>query len=395
MKKTLALLLAALLLLASAAALAESAPQMPPAPPSAEADTYTGSVRDYANKSMWFDSTVYHGFYTAYQIVKGNGDDTFDVDAFINSALGEKTLERIVYELVLIGDSNVACDYMVNYWKGRGVIEMPYYMDDADKAYVAYTPEYMLAEGNQQKYPIIFDYHGGGGTMFEATNHGFVEICFDNEFIVVCPSRVSTDFLIADMDAQLAELEAAGLPIDYTRIYVVGQSMGGMASFYMGAKDNRRVAALAANSSARGLYVASTAGDESSMGSWNATEADLANANFAPFFIQIGTCDMKQLPLSLDNVTGLVKWVAANGIDTVPAKNDDNVLGITADKVYTRRMDGTIYTFADYIHANGTVMGRVVAVDGMPHWTSPSYSINAWNFLKQFSRVDGELVISK
>ena len=371
-----------------------------PTVPTAESDDYTGFVRDYDSKEMWFDSTIYGGFYSAYQIVQGNGDDTFDIDAFINSQMGEKVLERIKYELVLLGDDKVADDYMIQYWQGRGIIETPNYMDDEDKAYVTYVPDYMTEEGNDKLYPVVFDYHGGGGTMFEATDHGWVEICYDNEFMVVVPNRVDAEYLVEDMDAQLAEMEAAGLPIDYTRIYCVGQSMGGMASFLMAAKNNSKVAAIAANSSARGLAVVGEDTQEQEeetviSADWNVTEEDLAATNYAPVMLQLGTCDMAQLPLSDDNVTGLGKWLAANGLTTVPEKTDDNVIGITADKVFTKRMDGAVHTFAQYLNENGVVMAQIIAVEGMPHWTAPSFAVNGWEFLSQFSRVDGQLVIAE
>ncbi len=60
----------------------------PPAPPTKESDDYSGPVIDYPDKKLWFDSTIYGGHFSAYQIMKGNGDNTFDIDAFINSKLG-------------------------------------------------------------------------------------------------------------------------------------------------------------------------------------------------------------------------------------------------------------------------------------------------------------------
>ena len=50
----------------------------PPAVPTQESPDYTGAIIDYPDKELWFDSTVYGGFYSAYQIMAGNGDDTFD-----------------------------------------------------------------------------------------------------------------------------------------------------------------------------------------------------------------------------------------------------------------------------------------------------------------------------
>ena len=71
--------LSALLALVMAVSLCMAPAMAVPAPvPTKEADSYTGPVIDYPDKELWFDSTVYGGFYSAYQIMAGNGDDTFD-----------------------------------------------------------------------------------------------------------------------------------------------------------------------------------------------------------------------------------------------------------------------------------------------------------------------------
>lgn len=187
--------LSALLALVMAVSLCMAPAMAVPAPvPTKEADSYTGPVIDYPDKELWFDSTVYGGFYSAYQIMAGNGDDTFDVDAFINSKQGELIMSRIRYELALLGDSQYASQTMIDYWAGRGVVEKVYNHDDPEHEWLAYIPDYITNNGSSGKsWPVVFCFHGGGGTLFEATNHGFVDLCYEQGFIVICPENENTN----------------------------------------------------------------------------------------------------------------------------------------------------------------------------------------------------------
>ncbi len=395
MKKMLALALAILMLLSSVAALAEAAPQMPPAPPSAEADSYTGFVRDYANKNLWFDSTVYHGFYTAYQIVKGNGDDTFDVDTFINSAMGEKILSTIIYELCLVGDSNYASDYMVNYWQGRGLIEKAYDTEEVATSWLTFTPDYMLEEGNADEYPVVFCFHGNGGTLFEAINHGFVNICYDNEFMVVVPdnNNMQADLVTGNITAYLDRMEAEGYPIDRTKVYVTGMSKGNMSSMYAGIVCSDIIAGVAGHSGSGFFFSIDQYSEDAVVSPLRVTAEQIAAANTMPLYIQTGACDMHQLPYTDAALVGINAWLDMLGVTNDALRTEDNMLGITADKVYTQYIDGTRHTLCEYFDADGINMMTLVGIDNHPHWVTPSYAQNAWDFLKTFSRVDGALVV--
>ena len=236
--------LSALLALVMAVSLC-MAPAM--AVPTKEADSYTGPVIDYPDKELWFDSTVYGGFYSAYQIMAGNGDDTFDVDAFINSKQGELIMSRIRYELALLGDSQYASQTMIDYWAERGVIETAYSSEDHDHEWLTYVPDYMMAEDNTRKYPVVFSHHGNGGSLFEAADHGFVHICYDEGFMVVVPENENSDadYTIRNLPRYLDEMEAKGYPIDRTRVYVAGISKGGATTLATGLACDDIVAAIA------------------------------------------------------------------------------------------------------------------------------------------------------
>ncbi|MBQ9031531.1 MAG: hypothetical protein IJ106_08805 [Parasporobacterium sp.] len=377
----------------------DSAEMAPPAAPTAESEDYAGPIREYEDKALWFDSTVYGGFYSPYQIVKGNGNEEFDIDLFINSEEGEKIMSLIRYELALLGDSEWASDEMIEYWAGRGIVETVYNHDDHDHEILVYTPDYMLAEDNTDVYPVIFCFHGGGGTLFEATDHGFVNIAYDNGFIVVCPENESIDFnyTVENLPAQLDWLEEEGYPIDRTKVYTSGMSMGGWASITCGVK-NADILAGAIVHSAANLGLSQVEGYENT---W--TLEEVAAAPQIPLYLEVGEKEgpttvldetVYQVPYSDGMITGLNAWLEKDGCNPAE-KTEDNNLGVTADRNYVETIDGAAYTFAEYDNADGVTMVKLACVENLPHWVSYSYAQIAWDFMKQFSRVDGELVIGE
>ena len=68
---------------------------------------------------------------------------------------------------------------------------------------------------------------------------------------------------------------------------------------------------------------------------------------------------------------------------------------MSADETYEEEIDGTTYTFADVYDENGTNVMKIVGVEGLPHWASYSYPNLAWDFMKQFSIVDGQRVVTE
>lgn len=372
----------------------------PPAPPTKEADTYTGPVIDYPDKKLWFDSTIYGGHFSPYQIMKGNGDDTFDIDAFINSKQGELMMSRIKYELALIGNGQWAGEEMVSYWKNQGVIETTHDADDPAHEWITYVPEYMYAEENAGKvYPVVFALHGNGNDLFTSQNLGYVHICYDNGFIVVTPEAENSDaaYMTENLPVFLDKMEAEGCPIDRTRVYVGGMSKGGQATLSIGLTCSDTVAAIAPHSSVFGMMLEGTSIESLLQGQvhtmqGNITQAQLDACGGMPTWLQIGESDMNQLPLAQGAIDSLNGWLAMNDCPTKATATDSNIIGITADKVYTQELDGTTYTFAEFYNTDGVKTMVVVGIKGLPHWVSYSYPQLAWDFMKKYSIVDGKRV---
>ena len=367
--------------------MAEVTNEQPPAPGTSESEDYQGDVIDYPDKNLWFDTTVYGGFMNAYEIVKNNGDDTFDIDSFINSELGELTFERIKDELCVLGDNQWGSDTVINQWKEKGIIEEIHNPEDEKNVYLTFVSDYMMEDGNEEKYPLVIDYHGGGGSLFESIDHGFVHISYDNKFIVACPEVDGTKTAYAEenLESLIDELVEQGYPVDESRIYLVGHSMGGIASLYGSLLHSDKIAAIGISGCSG--YFGTTMNFDTSL-----TEEMYSNANPVPMYLQIGTCDNNQWPFKEDVLNGVNSWLKLDGCKEAIA-SDDNILGFEADEVYEEQIDGTTYTFGDFNDEAGNNMVKFAAVEGLPHWVSPSYSAIAWEFMKSYSRSeDGTLL---
>lgn len=382
LKKALSLLLALVMVLSLGMTAAFAAP---PAAPTKESDDYTGPVIDYEDKELWFKSDIYGGFYSAYQIVKGNGDETFDIDTFINSKQGELILSRIKYELCLVGDQNYANEFMIDYWAGRGIIETAYDSDDKEHEWLTFVPEYMYDEENEGKtYPVVFCFHGNGGSLFEAVDHGFVDICYDEGFMVVVPENENSDGDVsaAMLPRYLDQMEKMGYPIDRTRVYTSGMSKGGRCSMYTAQKCSDIVAAAAGH----GCSFVLNPEHELSLFADDAFNA-------MPLYMAIGTSDMNQLPVQEKVIAGLNAWSDALGGGEIKAA--ENVMGIETGNDYDLALDGTTYHVHDVMNADGQNVMKLLAVEGLPHWVSYSYSKLAWDFMSQYSIVDGQRVFTE
>jgi len=359
-------------------------------PPAIELIVITKAY-DYPDKQLWYDTTIYGGNASAAKIVAGNGSKGFDIEKFINSEMGEKIMSMVKNELVIYGGKNWNHPDMMKYWTDRGVIKEIHNIEDTKHTWISYLPDYMKKKGNTQKYPVVFSAHGGGGTLFEAENHGFVTICHEKGFIVVAPENENSNAKVsaANLKSTLDEMEKLGYPIDRSRVYYTGMSAGGSASLYTGLKDYKLVAAIAAHSSPRPL-------DKTSDRYPQLITDDMYNIGTeVPMWLAVGEYDYAQLPLSEGTIAGLNSWLTMNGCSKTSATKD-NMIGITADSVTVKKLYGVNYIFADFYNKQGVKMNQIIGIQGHPHWVNPSFAGFAWDFMSKFSRSEnGKLIVNR
>ena len=101
--------------------------------------------------------------------------------------------------------------------------EINYVMDQS--GYFEWVPEEALAEDNTKTYPLVVTFHGSGDhPVFEAESQGWVKLAGKERFIVIAPGNNAG----AGAQKALIEEVCAKYPVDKSRIYCTGFSMGGV-----------------------------------------------------------------------------------------------------------------------------------------------------------------------
>lgn len=349
-------------------------------------EDYDGPVREYEEKELWFATEPFGGMLNAASIMQGNGGGKeYPIGRLINSREGELLLHEFKYELCIYGPRAWNHPDMIEFWAQRGIVQKAYRSEDPKHEIVVFAPEDM--EENR-RYPVIIDYHGGGGTIFESINHGFVRGVKENGYLVACPEEEGSDTQYAadHLAENLDFLEAEGYPIDRKRVYLVGHSMGCVASLYGALNHSDLVAAIAVHSGP-GAF-----GDK--MGFLEMTDKMYARSNVIPMYLEMGEYDAGNLPLEGSVREGINKWIAMNQCKTRAAEDTANMVGVSGDAVYTKTYNDLEYTFVDFKDDRGDVAVRLVGVELLAHWVSYTYPRLAWEFLQKYERgEDGASVI--
>lgn len=117
--------------------------------------------------------------------------------------------------------------------------------------YIQYLP---MDYNENRKYPLVFFLHGAGerGENLDlVAKHGFMKYVKEEErdypFIFIAPQCPQGKYWGCYTESLLAFLDeiCAKLPIDSTRIYLTGLSMGGTGTFMLAMAAPERFAAIA------------------------------------------------------------------------------------------------------------------------------------------------------
>ena len=162
-----------------------------------------------------------------------------------------KTIKkRLISLLIFISTINVS--------SAQGYISETIQYDGLTREYSIYVP---ASYDGTTSFPLLFNFHGGGGTI--ASHIGVADmssIADTANFIVVYPqarpdpsdgnsfnwiSKVPGTYDDVPFISSLIDTIANNYQIDQNRIYACGYSLGGDMSFELGCKLNNRIAAIA------------------------------------------------------------------------------------------------------------------------------------------------------
>ena len=306
----------------------------------------------------------------------GSAEKGYDYDWFINSAWG-MAVAADEWTRQKYGDDDDMNEELLKVWELRGVRKFLHNGEDPEKKWSVFVPLTAFSEANADKvYPVVFDFHGYGVTIMLAETYGYAELGGIKDFITVCPMDSS-------MVPEIMEVLRAEYPIDETRIYASGFSMGGYATLSNALTYPDLFAAIAPTGTAL------TGRNEEDEAVWlNLAKYRMPVINFC------GSAD-RMYPLSESSAVLYRKWLSADGIefDAVQEGYDyassedylERCAGASFMSWYTKPYQSDFY-FGQYQDKDGITIVEVVLMDRAPHVTNGSLAELGWEFMSHWSR---------
>ena len=246
-----------------------------------------------------------------------------------------------------------------------------------------YVPEEVLdSTAPKGSVPLILANHGGGDDpRLFVDEMGLLALAGDERVAVVAadhqnlPNDVRGPALTALVKYMLATYPA----LDPSRVYAIGYSMGGGATYTVGYYDPGLFAAIAP--------IAGT----------NVEPSDAEVAKFSnrqlPIYLSTSSYDVRRLQAACgrinDNLANQVKrWAGFNG---VPPFNFDfdtyKLSGFKGDSWTVETLNNEHASYTWYLNdSKGTPMVALNYVKDLIHALYPEYARISWEYMKHFSR---------
>jgi len=282
--------------------------------------------------------------------------------------------------------------------------------------------------GTQEKVPLVFYFHGVNCVpLYGAEQSNWHDVADKENFIVVYPAPAvmkawniyNDPSLPCDFDFVLALIEHMKEvhPIDETRIYATGFSMGSMMTQAITAVYPEVFAAGAPCNAFNFAYFKTPAQllggvvkgvDVSKLRDYS-TQKVMADAKRAekdfrmPLFHNAGYNDATIALWPVDETTDDARmktidyWKQINNIPTDNVLDPSTLTGLAADESFYEDAEERIYHQRWHSDDEGhPVLYELMTVKRMPHAILPVQIEYAWNFIKKFRRMpDGSLKIDE
>ena len=233
-----------------------------------------------------------------------------------------------------------------------------------------------MENGTDEKYPLIIVLHGNNDhPIYEAESNGWVQLAGDERLIVVAPyhqtlSNKSEEFI------NLIERLKSQYPIDESRIYCTGFSMGGMATTPLGMTYPEVFAAMAP------------------MAGGSVTESQMeaiAGKIQIPYSFTIGSGDQYFVRNGAVSAASSFDYVRViNGIE----ERDEDLnfdkyplWGFSMEKTTSEKTpQGFTMNTGSLLNEDGIPMMHFINTEELAHTHYPEYASYIWDWMSQFRR---------
>lgn len=359
---------------------------------------------------------------TLSEMIRLMANNEFDAKAFEQS----ETFHSVCrLQECLRQNPDEGSEEVLRYWIERGLKKELHNTEKAGYKWASYLPVSALERGAATKklYPLLFVLHGAGNPIYLAESYGYTHIAAREELIVIIPENESAESIDA-----LFSYAKEHYPIDLSRIYIAGYSLGGIMTSRHAIRWPERFAAAGVGGM---LFASGSIGTFWHLGiPWPGetyTEEMLAHA--AQIRIPVCQCIGEQeflnlLPLCSNrpaaqsrdqtvpkdghpapqiDLSSKGKLASVNNwrrIAGCPALTEEQIrkavqntadivtekLGFPFEHTEVRKLENRSHYIGDCINPDGETLARFICMGKSPHWPSAALAELTWEFMKQFAR---------
>ena len=360
-------------------------------------------------------------------LLKAMGAPEFDAEAFGKSESFEGILQN---QECMLKNPDEGSEETLAYWRERGLVKEIHEADNIREKWVSYLPV-SAREGAAagRIWPLLFVMHGSGNPVYLAETYGYTHIAAREELIVIMP-ETETPEKVEELLAYAKE----HYPVDLSRIYMVGYSLGGFMTARHGIRWPERFAAvgiggmlfangptglhrqndidwpgetitpeMVAHAAEVKLPVCVCMGEHEILGLLPVWKDE------PPFTPPGGDASEERgdrIDLSGKNkIASVNNWREIAGCARIPeeavraaAQEECEIvtkkLGFPTEKTSVEVREGRNYLIGDCVNQKGENLARFVCVEGASHWPTRALTELTWEFIRRFSRdpATGELI---
>lgn len=324
----------------------------------------------------------------------------------------------------------------IAYWQAAGLTKELHNActDKLSDKWASYLPNEIAAgESKGKTYPLLFVLHGAGNPIYLAECYGYTKIAAREKLIVIIPEDETAESLDV-----LFEYAREHYPVDWTRVYMTGYSLGGYMTSRYAIRHPERLAAvgvggmlfanghapaqeqggklwpgeeltdgLVQNAAKYHVPACICMGEYEVLGLLPVTHDELAN-RWVEHITQedMQRSNMKdektparaeRLDLSGHNkIASINNWRIINGASPVDeqrvrdeAAETANIvvekIGFPFERTSVITCEQRSYYVGDSVSEDGEVRLRVIGASKFPHWISQAQAELTWAFISQFS----------
>lgn len=345
------------------------------------------------------------------------GSKDFDVE---NYARSESFTKSVKNQECMLKNPDEMSEETLLYWEARGLKKELHEADQIAEKWASYLP-LETEEHPDKKYPLLFVMHGSGNSIYLAESYGYTHLAAKEKMIVIIPETETPEKL-----DQLFAYAKEHYPVDWSRVYMVGYSLGGFMTARHAIRWPERFAAVGTG----GMLFANgpTGVHKQNDVIWpeeTITPEMVAHAAEVkiPACICMGENEiLGLLPVTKDEppftppggdtseekadridlsgknkIQSINNWRIIAGCEQIPedevretAKYTANIvtekLGFPMEETRVEFREGRSHYIGNCVNAEGENLVRFIGMGKSPHWASQAMIDMTWEFMKQFSR---------